>query len=124
MGEAFLESDWYVLLNQQREQWVDTRSDKFWEMKANMEQLHIETGSPILTDEQLMFEVASGSDKGHVYSFCSQSIAVTVEHQGGSISSSSLDSVPTLFPFSSPDDDATSQPSSSPPSSSSPPPPT
>ncbi|KAI5663190.1 hypothetical protein M9H77_22513 [Catharanthus roseus] len=30
---------------------------------------HIETGSPMLPDEQLMFEAANGSSKGHVYDF-------------------------------------------------------
>ncbi|KAI5676047.1 hypothetical protein M9H77_06997 [Catharanthus roseus] len=39
------------------------------ELKANAERLHIETGSPILTDEQLMFEAASGSNNGRVYGF-------------------------------------------------------
>ncbi|KAI5654483.1 hypothetical protein M9H77_31670 [Catharanthus roseus] len=59
------------------------------ELKANTERLHIEVGSSILTNEQLMFEAAGGSNKGHVYSFDSQSTAVTAERQGGSNSSMS-----------------------------------
>ncbi|KAI5677655.1 hypothetical protein M9H77_08605 [Catharanthus roseus] len=42
---------------------------KYQELKANAERLHIETRSPMLTDEQLMFEATGGSNKGHVYSF-------------------------------------------------------
>ncbi|KAI5675867.1 hypothetical protein M9H77_06817 [Catharanthus roseus] len=33
-------------------------------------------GSTTPTDEQLMFEATGGSNKGHVYSFCSQSAAI------------------------------------------------
>ncbi|KAI5680859.1 hypothetical protein M9H77_02086 [Catharanthus roseus] len=50
--------------------------------EGNAECLHIETGLPISTDEQLMFETASGSNKGHIYGFRSQSAAVTMP--GGS----------------------------------------
>ncbi|KAI5668376.1 hypothetical protein M9H77_18229 [Catharanthus roseus] len=49
---------------------------KYQELKVNMEHLHIGTGSPILTDEQLMFEDAGGSNKDH--------------RRGGSSSSSSI----------------------------------
>ncbi|KAI5661688.1 hypothetical protein M9H77_21011 [Catharanthus roseus] len=70
------------------------RKAKYQEMKTNMEKLHIETGSPILTEEQLMFEVASGSNKDHVYGFGSKSTVVTVERRGGS--SSSMSSVPSI----------------------------
>ncbi|KAI5661738.1 hypothetical protein M9H77_21061 [Catharanthus roseus] len=54
----------------------------------------IETGSPILTDKQLMFEAAGGSNKGLVYSFNSQSAAVTAERQG--YSSSFMSSIPSV----------------------------
>ncbi|KAI5671933.1 hypothetical protein M9H77_12297 [Catharanthus roseus] len=60
---------------------------KYQELKANAEHLHIMTYSPIPTDEQLMFEAGSGSNKGHVCGFSSQSAAITVESQGGSSSS-------------------------------------
>ncbi|KAI5666924.1 hypothetical protein M9H77_16777 [Catharanthus roseus] len=40
---------------------------KYQELKANVECTYIETGSPILIDEQLIFEDASGNNKGHVY---------------------------------------------------------
>ncbi|KAI5669037.1 hypothetical protein M9H77_18890 [Catharanthus roseus] len=65
---------------------------KYQELKANTECLHIEIGSPTPTDEQLMFEAASGSNKGHVYDFGSQSAAITAERWGGSSSSSSVPS--------------------------------
>ncbi|KAI5658832.1 hypothetical protein M9H77_27625 [Catharanthus roseus] len=55
-------------------------------LKANAEHLHIETGSPIPSDEQLMFEAAGGSNKGHVYGFGSQSGAITAERREGSSS--------------------------------------
>ncbi|KAI5682172.1 hypothetical protein M9H77_03400 [Catharanthus roseus] len=84
MGEAFVQSELYVLLHQQKGEWVDTRSDQFWakyqELKANAECLHIENGLPILTDEQLMFEAAGGN-------------TVTTERWGGTSSSSSFPSV-------------------------------
>ncbi|KAI5655073.1 hypothetical protein M9H77_32260 [Catharanthus roseus] len=51
---------------------------KYQELKTNTEWLHIETGSPMPTDEQLMFE-AVGSNKGHVYDFSSQSVAITAK---------------------------------------------
>ncbi|KAI5652598.1 hypothetical protein M9H77_29785 [Catharanthus roseus] len=38
---------------------------KYQELKTNAKRLHIETSSPMPIDEQLMFEVASGSNKGH-----------------------------------------------------------
>ncbi|KAI5654243.1 hypothetical protein M9H77_31430 [Catharanthus roseus] len=52
---------------------------------------------PILGDAKyqelkLMFEAAGGSNKVHVYSFGSQSAAVTTERRGGS--SSSMSSIP------------------------------
>ncbi|KAI5666795.1 hypothetical protein M9H77_16648 [Catharanthus roseus] len=127
---------------------------KYQELTMNAERLHTETSSCILTDEQLMFEAAGGNDKGHVYGFGSQSDTITMEHQEGNSSSSSvpflwgymqqaqdkfadfmtsfafqcgmqLDSIPILFPpFLLPDDDATSQPPIGPPSSSSSHPPT
>ncbi|KAI5677798.1 hypothetical protein M9H77_08748 [Catharanthus roseus] len=65
MGDASAQSDLYVLLHQQKA--------KYQELKDNAECLHIETGSPISTDEQLMFEATSGSNKGHVYGFGSHS---------------------------------------------------
>ncbi|KAI5683705.1 hypothetical protein M9H77_04933 [Catharanthus roseus] len=46
---------------------------KYQKLMENAKRLHIETGPPILTDEQLMFEAASGSNKGHVYGFGSHS---------------------------------------------------
>ncbi|KAI5654945.1 hypothetical protein M9H77_32132 [Catharanthus roseus] len=52
---------------------------KYQELKVNMERHHMETGLPILTDEQLMFEVACGDNKGHVYGFSSQSIVITTK---------------------------------------------
>ncbi|KAI5652869.1 hypothetical protein M9H77_30056 [Catharanthus roseus] len=60
---------------------------------ANTERLHVESGSPILTDEQLMFEVFGDSNNSHVYDFNSQSAAVTMDHQGSSSSSSSVPSI-------------------------------
>ncbi|KAI5681431.1 hypothetical protein M9H77_02659 [Catharanthus roseus] len=42
---------------------------KYQELKANIERLHIETSSSMLINEQLMFEAAGGSNKGHVYGF-------------------------------------------------------
>ncbi|KAI5663723.1 hypothetical protein M9H77_23046 [Catharanthus roseus] len=48
-------------------------------LKANAERLHIETGSSIPTDEQLMFEATDGSNKGNVNGFGSQSSAINVE---------------------------------------------
>ncbi|KAI5667499.1 hypothetical protein M9H77_17352 [Catharanthus roseus] len=47
--------------------WQAHRWDKYQELKANAKRLHIETGSPILNNEQLMFEAAGGSNNGHVY---------------------------------------------------------
>ncbi|KAI5676697.1 hypothetical protein M9H77_07647 [Catharanthus roseus] len=47
--------------------------------KAERKRLHIETDFPILTDEQLMFEAAGGSNKGHIYSFGSQYAAITAK---------------------------------------------
>ncbi|KAI5663013.1 hypothetical protein M9H77_22336 [Catharanthus roseus] len=90
MDEAFTQSELYVLLHPQKGQWA-----KYYERKANVEQLHIETGSPIPTDEQLMFEATGESNKDHVCGFSSQSPATTVELQGGS--SSSISSVPLVF---------------------------
>ncbi|KAI5652787.1 hypothetical protein M9H77_29974 [Catharanthus roseus] len=58
------------------------------ELKVNAECLLIESGSPMPTNKQLMFEAASGSSKGHVYDFGSQSAAITIEQWGGSSSSS------------------------------------
>ncbi|KAI5659209.1 hypothetical protein M9H77_28002 [Catharanthus roseus] len=66
IGEAFTQSELYVLLYQQKGQWVNTHFDEFW----------------------LMFEAAGGSNKGHIYSFSSQSGAITVELMGGNNSSS------------------------------------
>ncbi|KAI5653590.1 hypothetical protein M9H77_30777 [Catharanthus roseus] len=57
---------------------------KYQELKANAERLHIETGSPMLTDKQLMFEVVDGSNNGHVYGFGSQFATISVERWGGS----------------------------------------
>ncbi|KAI5680991.1 hypothetical protein M9H77_02218 [Catharanthus roseus] len=42
---------------------------KYQELKANIERLHIETSSSMLINEQLMFEAAGGSNKGHIYGF-------------------------------------------------------
>ncbi|KAI5672506.1 hypothetical protein M9H77_12870 [Catharanthus roseus] len=39
---------------------------KYQELKANTECLHIETGSPLQTEVQFMFEAVGGSNKGHV----------------------------------------------------------
>ncbi|KAI5676494.1 hypothetical protein M9H77_07444 [Catharanthus roseus] len=79
------------------EVWVDTRSDKFWakyqKLKATTERLHIKTGSSIPTNKQLMIKAAGGSDKDHVYNFCSQSATITTERWGGSSSSSSVSSI-------------------------------
>ncbi|KAI5677479.1 hypothetical protein M9H77_08429 [Catharanthus roseus] len=63
---------------------------KYQELKANAEHLHIETSSPIPTDEQLMFEATGGRNKGHVYGSVSQFAAITAECQGGSIGSFSI----------------------------------
>ncbi|KAI5648575.1 hypothetical protein M9H77_34580 [Catharanthus roseus] len=52
---------------------------KYQELKANATRLHIETGSPMPTYKQLMFKDTSGSNKGHVYNFGSQSSAITIE---------------------------------------------
>ncbi|KAI5671417.1 hypothetical protein M9H77_11781 [Catharanthus roseus] len=68
-----------------------SRRDK---LKANVECLLIETGSPIITNEQLMFEDAEGSNKGHVYGFVSQSAVVTEECWG--VTNSSMSSVPSV----------------------------
>ncbi|KAI5671787.1 hypothetical protein M9H77_12151 [Catharanthus roseus] len=84
MGEAFAQSELYVLLHQQK------GIPKYQELKANEKCLHIENGSPMLTDEQLTFEAAGGSKKGHVYGFGSQSAAITAEQRGGNSSSSSI----------------------------------
>ncbi|KAI5669772.1 hypothetical protein M9H77_19625 [Catharanthus roseus] len=64
-----------------------------WELKENVECLHIETDSLMQTDEQLMFEAAGGSNKGHVYGFASQSATITVEQQEDSNSSLLVPSV-------------------------------
>ncbi|KAI5683266.1 hypothetical protein M9H77_04494 [Catharanthus roseus] len=48
------------------------------ELKANVQCLHIETGLPIPTNEQLMFKAAGGSNKGHVYGFSLHSISSSV----------------------------------------------
>ncbi|KAI5678237.1 hypothetical protein M9H77_09187 [Catharanthus roseus] len=95
IGEGFAQSDLYFLPHQQKGQWVDIRSNEFWMRFFNMDAdcLHIETGSPISTDEQLMFEAASGSNKGHVYGFGSQFAAITAERQADSNSSSSVSSI-------------------------------
>ncbi|KAI5668471.1 hypothetical protein M9H77_18324 [Catharanthus roseus] len=61
---------------------LHSRNSKYKDLKANAECLHIETCSPILTDKQLMFEAAGGSNKGHVYGL--QSVIVTIEHRGDS----------------------------------------
>ncbi|KAI5683032.1 hypothetical protein M9H77_04260 [Catharanthus roseus] len=63
------------------------------ELKANAECLHIETSSSMPTDEQLMFEAAGGSNKGHVYGFGSQCLAINAERWGSSSSSSFILSV-------------------------------
>ncbi|KAI5656787.1 hypothetical protein M9H77_25580 [Catharanthus roseus] len=39
---------------------------KYQELKAKAECLHIETGSPMLIDDQLTFEATGGNNKGHV----------------------------------------------------------
>ncbi|KAI5669008.1 hypothetical protein M9H77_18861 [Catharanthus roseus] len=64
--------------------------DQILELKANAERLHVETGSHILTDKQLMFEAADGSNKGHIYGFGLQSTTITAKRRGGSSSSMSL----------------------------------
>ncbi|KAI5676389.1 hypothetical protein M9H77_07339 [Catharanthus roseus] len=56
--------------------------------KGERGMLHIETGSPMPTDKQFIFEVADGSNKGHFCDFGLQSVAITTERQGGSSSSS------------------------------------
>ncbi|KAI5667226.1 hypothetical protein M9H77_17079 [Catharanthus roseus] len=61
--------------------------------KGEREHLHIEISSPIPTDEQLMFDVAGGSNKGHVYDFGSQSAAITIELRRSSSNTSSVPSV-------------------------------
>ncbi|KAI5653897.1 hypothetical protein M9H77_31084 [Catharanthus roseus] len=58
-----------------------------------MRRVHMQTGSSMPTDEQLMFEATCGSNKGHVCGFGSQSTAITIERGGGS---SSLPSVPSV----------------------------
>ncbi|KAI5676496.1 hypothetical protein M9H77_07446 [Catharanthus roseus] len=97
IGEVLVQSELYILLHQQKGQWVDTRSDKFWakyqKLKATTERLHIKTGSSIPTNKQLMIKAAGGSDKDHVYNFCSQSATITTERWGGSSSSSSVSSI-------------------------------
>ncbi|KAI5676665.1 hypothetical protein M9H77_07615 [Catharanthus roseus] len=55
--------------------------------------------SSILTDKQLMFEAADGSNKGYVYDFSLQSIAITVERWGDSSSTSSVLSVFLQLPM-------------------------
>ncbi|KAI5654032.1 hypothetical protein M9H77_31219 [Catharanthus roseus] len=64
------------------------------ELKANAEHLHIKTGSPILTDEQLMFQHTGGSNKSQVYGFGSQSAVVIPKRRGGS--SNSMSSVASV----------------------------
>ncbi|KAI5662321.1 hypothetical protein M9H77_21644 [Catharanthus roseus] len=59
---------------------------KYQELEANVECLHIEIGLPIPTDEQLMFEAAGDSNKGHIYSFTSQLATVITKHRRGSSS--------------------------------------
>ncbi|KAI5653973.1 hypothetical protein M9H77_31160 [Catharanthus roseus] len=54
MGETFAQLELYVLVNYQKGQWVDTRRILGKELKANAECRHIEIGSPMPTDEQLM----------------------------------------------------------------------
>ncbi|KAI5662332.1 hypothetical protein M9H77_21655 [Catharanthus roseus] len=49
---------------------------------AGLERFYLETRLPIPTDEQFMFEDASGSNKGHIYDFTSQYAAFIVEHRG------------------------------------------
>ncbi|KAI5656952.1 hypothetical protein M9H77_25745 [Catharanthus roseus] len=71
-------------LDRIKNMWYTEFGAKYQELKANTERLHIDIGSPILTDEQLMFEAAGGSNKGYVYGFDSQSAAITVERWGGS----------------------------------------
>ncbi|KAI5654160.1 hypothetical protein M9H77_31347 [Catharanthus roseus] len=61
---------------------------KYRELKANAKRLHIETGSPILTVEQLMFKAVDGNNEGHVFGLESQSAVVTIERQIGNSSSS------------------------------------
>ncbi|KAI5667428.1 hypothetical protein M9H77_17281 [Catharanthus roseus] len=76
-------------------------------LKANVECLHIETGLPIPSDKELMFEAASVSNKGHVNGFSSKFGAII-----GSVSIfcdwPQLDLVLTLFPPFPLIDDATS----------------
>ncbi|KAI5663349.1 hypothetical protein M9H77_22672 [Catharanthus roseus] len=55
------------------------RVAKYHELKANAARLHIETCSPILIDEQLMFETVGVKNKGYLYSFGSQFAAITTE---------------------------------------------
>ncbi|KAI5654935.1 hypothetical protein M9H77_32122 [Catharanthus roseus] len=117
-----------------------TASTNYQELKANAERLHIEIGSPIPTDEQLMFQL-------HVFGFfgifCNMPRGLYREgeevvgiHAAGTgevhrlhniiriLVCSACDSVPTLFPsFSPSDDDATSQPPTGPSYSSPPLPP-
>ncbi|KAI5667694.1 hypothetical protein M9H77_17547 [Catharanthus roseus] len=93
MDKGFAQLELYVLLHQQKGQWVDTRSDEFWELKANTECHHIETALLMQTDEQLMFQSVGGNNKGHVYCLGPQSIAITTEQWVGNNSSSSVPSV-------------------------------
>ncbi|KAI5672848.1 hypothetical protein M9H77_13212 [Catharanthus roseus] len=72
------------------------RNAKYQELKANSERLHIKIDSPILTDEQLMFEAVGASNKSPVYGFNSQSTAGITEHHGSSSSSSSVPSVSSI----------------------------
>ncbi|KAI5667633.1 hypothetical protein M9H77_17486 [Catharanthus roseus] len=74
--------------------WYTEFEAKYQDLKANVERLHIETGSPILTDEQFMFEAASRRNKGCIYGFGSQSVVVTAECWGGN--SSFMYSVPSV----------------------------
>ncbi|KAI5659140.1 hypothetical protein M9H77_27933 [Catharanthus roseus] len=64
------------------------------ELKANTERLHIETGSPISINKQLMLDAAGGNNRDNVYGFGSQFAAVTAERQRGS--GSSMSSIPSV----------------------------
>ncbi|KAI5663220.1 hypothetical protein M9H77_22543 [Catharanthus roseus] len=125
---------------------------KYQELKTNAEHLHIEIGSTMATDEQLMFEAAGDSNKGHdkeaaaarhqfvgIFFGCPQCMHQEGEKLWGYMQQAEdkfagfmtlfasqycvqHNSVPTLFRHFPPMDDPISQPSTRPSSSSSSPP--
>ncbi|KAI5661971.1 hypothetical protein M9H77_21294 [Catharanthus roseus] len=72
-----------------KDMWYTELGAKYQEPTVNAVRLHIETGSLIPTDEQLMFKATGESNKSNVYGFGLQSAVITAEHWGGNSSSMS-----------------------------------